>query len=110
MTKRTFICTVELDTEQPVDPLRVPVDLGVRDHPVVDLVEIGLALPIVALVAHEVDVGALAPLLELERAGADRPGVVRVLPPVGVLVERLRDDRRGGGVESVQERRERRLR
>ncbi|MPL86078.1 hypothetical protein SDC9_32054 [bioreactor metagenome] len=79
---------------------------GVGDHVPVDLVEIGLALVPVLGVLHQLDIRALDPFGELERAGADRRVVGRVGGEIGAFVDVLRHDRHRADLETVQERAE----
>jgi hypothetical protein len=79
---------------------------GVGDELEVDLVEIGPVLHPVFVVADEVDVGAALPLLELERAGADRRRVHLVRGVVGALVDVRGDDRGGGDLHREHQRAE----
>ncbi len=82
---------------------------AVRDDAVDDLVEIRLVLAVIAVVPHQMDMRAAHPFLQLERAGADRLVVHRVLAEFGAFVDVLGHDRRRGAVEAAEERRERLL-
>jgi hypothetical protein len=83
--------------------------LAVRNDPVDDLVQVGLArLPVVVKALHADEVAAL-PLDELERPRADRMLVRRIGAIVGAVIDMLWHDRRGGSVEHQHERLERRV-
>src|SRR5690606_9672506 len=66
---------------------------GVRDDVEIDAFDRGDALFVVVLVGYEMDVGAAHPLIELQRPGADRRVVRRIIDEIAALVDVLRNHR-----------------
>ncbi|MEY9127312.1 hypothetical protein ABIA09_006874 [Bradyrhizobium yuanmingense] len=77
----------------------------IRDDAVDDLIQVRLVLQIVSFMAHQMDMRAAHPFLQLEWAGADRLVVQRVLAVVGAFIDVLWHDRRRGAVKAAEERR-----
>ena len=71
----------------------------IRDDVEVEVLHHGLALGVVQLIGHQLDVGAPHPFLVLEGPRANRLGIRRVGGEVGVLVDVLGDHRHRAGVE-----------